>query len=143
MGGEEIDDIWASMQQDAAPPIKKKSKSKKVARKEDAVVVPRPAKATVDQAEAVDEWEMLPGDSKNLQRDINTIGDGEASRVERHKSLENIYHQIQLATKGDPEKGQAIWDVCLKPLVKRLYDDVEKIRILALECLLECVFSIF
>lgn len=128
-----VDDIWAQMQADAVPSQQPKPTKRKKKQTPPAAA----AKDAIGSKSNEEDWEVVGGDARSLQRDINTIGDGESTRVERLRSMEAIYHQIQLATKGEPEAGQAVWDLCLKPLVKRLYDDAEKIRILALESLLE------
>jgi len=133
MGSDEVDAVWAAMQAEAEP---RKTAVTRVKKAKAPAEVPPAATAAPKKTDKDEEWEVI-GDTRTLQRDINTIGDGESTRPERLRSMEAIYHAIQLATKGEPEAGQAVWDLCLKPLVKRLYDDAEKIRILALESLLE------
>jgi len=135
--GTDVDSLWAEMQAETNKPSKRRSKSKKQKQAPEVRVTP-PVLAKAEEAEAAEtETDIVCVDVHSLQRDINTVGDLGVDREERFASMQSLNRQIQAAKRGDPEEGETVWGMCLKPLVKRLYDDVEKIRLSALESLIE------
>ena len=69
------------------------------------------------------------------------MGDKEAPRSDRLAAVTNVHSALKLVVNpAAPNQHEAteLFETCSKPLIKRLYDKAERVRIAAAEALTEC-----
>eukprot|EP00658_Telonema_sp_P-2_P034124 TRINITY_DN2493_c0_g2_i5.p1 TRINITY_DN2493_c0_g2~~TRINITY_DN2493_c0_g2_i5.p1 ORF type:complete len:896 (-),score=252.40 TRINITY_DN2493_c0_g2_i5:142-2829(-) len=127
-GCQDVDAIWAEMQADCQPKARPKTRT--------TTTVHRDAPIRVEDSAPAEPSTTLP-EQHVIQRHVNTMADKEAPVGDRITAVTAVFGAMKTAL-VQPEHTEMVFEACVKPLIKRVYDQSERVRITAVEALQEC-----